>query len=292
MGESFVIKYRTENAKVFNVAFSSATKFALSIHLSHDRKHYICALKGAPEIIIEFCTTIQIGNEAVALNGAINYKQRIRRIVTELALRGERVVAIASKHLSTSEFPIPYKWHNENIPRKDFNLCGLLALMDPPRNSVAEAVHRCHTAGIKVVMVTGDHPATAVAISRKVGIISPESITIFDLAAKMKKSVSELRDQMHQCTAIVITGSELREMPNSQLREVFHLHSEIVFARTSPQQKLMIVEAAQSTGAIVAVTGDGVNDAPAMKRADIGKCAIQARSQCGPSKGDGSLKEV
>jgi sodium/potassium-transporting ATPase subunit alpha len=117
-------------------------------------------------------------------------------------------------------------------------------------------------------MVTGDHPITAKAIARSVGIISHDSETAEELALRLNVPLTKVN--YRDATAAVITGSDLRDMSSDQLDAVLSHHSEIVFARTSPQQKLIIVEGCQRAGAIVAVTGDGVNDSPALKKADIG----------------------
>jgi sodium/potassium-transporting ATPase subunit alpha len=117
-------------------------------------------------------------------------------------------------------------------------------------------------------MVTGDHPITAKAIARSVGIISEGSETVEDIAIRLNIPVEEVDPRMAK--AAVIHGQELRELSADQLDDILRNHPEIVFARTSPQQKLIIVEGCQRQGAIVAVTGDGVNDSPALKKADIG----------------------
>jgi sodium/potassium-transporting ATPase subunit alpha len=118
-------------------------------------------------------------------------------------------------------------------------------------------------------MVTGDHPITAKAIARSVGIISQDNETVEDIAARLNLPVNMV--DARDATAAVIGGSELRNMSSDELDFVLRHYPEIVFARTSPQQKLIIVEGCQRAGAIVAVTGDGVNDSPALKKADIGK---------------------
>jgi sodium/potassium-transporting ATPase subunit alpha len=141
-------------------------------------------------------------------------------------------------------------------------------MIDPPRAAVPDAVAKCRSAGIKVIMVTGDHPITAKAIARSVGIISEGSETVEDIAIRLSIPIEEVDARMAK--AAVIHGQELRELSADQLDEILRNHPEIVFARTSPQQKLIIVEGCQRQGAIVAVTGDGVNDSPALKKADIG----------------------
>jgi len=141
-------------------------------------------------------------------------------------------------------------------------------MIDPPRATVPDAVTKCRSAGIKVIMVTGDHPITAKAIARSVGIISAGSKTIDDLAEEQKIPVENINPR--DANAAVVNGTQLKDLSSEQLDDILRHHNEIVFARTSPQQKLIIVEGCQRLGAIVAVTGDGVNDSPALKKADIG----------------------
>ncbi len=117
-------------------------------------------------------------------------------------------------------------------------------------------------------MVTGDHPITAKAIAKSVGIISEGNETVEDMAQRLNIPVEEVDKRLAK--AAVVHGGELRDMNSDDLDDVLRYHTEIVFARTSPQQKLIIVEGCQRLGAIVAVTGDGVNDSPALKKADIG----------------------
>jgi len=138
-----------------------------------------------------------------------------------------------------------------------------MSLLDPPKASVPAAVARCRTAGIRVLMLTGDHPLTAAAIAKQVGIIAPTShLIIYDESTRPPLYGADV--------AALIPGSVLHRMSDHLLDQVIAAHWEIVLARTSPQQKLRIVEAFQRTGAVVAVTGDGVNDSPALKMADIG----------------------
>ena len=129
-------------------------------------------------------------------------------------------------------------------------------------------IYTCLSSSIQVIMVTGDHPITAKAIAKGVGIISEGNETVEDIAARLGVPVSEVNPR--DAKACVVHGSDLRDMTPSQIDEILSNHPEIVFARTSPQQKLIIVEGCQRQGQIVAVTGDGVNDSPALKKADIG----------------------
>jgi len=151
-----------------------------------------------------------------------------------------------------------------NFPVEKLCFVGLISLIDPPRPSVPGAVAKCHTAGIKVIMVTGDHPVTAKAISKQVGIIKED--TVEDIAKRMGVKPAQVQQQVD---AIVVAGDQIKSFVKEDWDRVLG-HKEIVFARTSPQQKLLIVESNQERGWIVAVTGDGVNDSPALKKANIG----------------------
>ena len=172
--------------------------------------------------------------------------------------------------LPADQFPVgyPFDADSENFPLTGLRFVGLMSMIDPPRAAVPDAVGKCRSAGIKVIMVTGDHPITAKAIAKGVGIISEGNETVEDIAARLGIPVTEVNPK--DAKACVVHGSDLRDMTPAQIDEVLINHPEIVFARTSPQQKLIIVEGCQRQGQIVAVTGDGVNDSPALKKADIG----------------------
>ncbi|XP_064444651.1 sodium/potassium-transporting ATPase subunit alpha-1 isoform X7 [Mirounga angustirostris] len=172
--------------------------------------------------------------------------------------------------LPDEQFPEGFQFDTDEVNFPVENLCfvGLISMIDPPRAAVPDAVGKCRSAGIKVIMVTGDHPITAKAIAKGVGIISEGNETVEDIAARLNIPVSQVNPR--DAKACVVHGSDLKDMTAEQLDDILKYHTEIVFARTSPQQKLIIVEGCQRQGAIVAVTGDGVNDSPALKKADIG----------------------
>ncbi|GCB81956.1 hypothetical protein scyTo_0023194, partial [Scyliorhinus torazame] len=172
--------------------------------------------------------------------------------------------------LPVDQFPPGYSFDTDDLNFPTENLCfvGLMSMIDPPRAAVPDAVGKCRSAGIKVIMVTGDHPITAKAIAKGVGIISEGNETVEDIAQRLNIPISQVNPR--DAKACVIHGTDLKDMVQEQLDQILANHTEIVFARTSPQQKLIIVEGCQRQGAIVAVTGDGVNDSPALKKADIG----------------------
>lgn len=166
-------KYRANHPKAAEIPFSSTTKYQLSIH--KDPAGYMVYMKGAPEVILDFCTTI------LAMDGSTKDMPAAdltlsRRACTELGYLGERVLAYCDLLLPSATYGPDYVFNTENpekynFPTRGYRFLGFISLIDPPRASVPEAVHTCRTAGIKVIMVTGDHPVTAMAIAKKVGII-------------------------------------------------------------------------------------------------------------------------
>ena len=191
---------------------------------SEDHPHHLVAAKGAPEAIIDLCHLPE------------GQAQTLETIAASMADEGLRVLGVARAKLPPqTEHAWPACQHDI-----EFSFVGLLGLQDPLRPDVKNAIALCHAAGIRVVMITGDHPRTAVAIARELGLPAEQ----------------------------VLTGSELNTLTGEALR--MRLRDVQVFARIVPQQKLRLVEAFKANGAIVAMTGDGVNDAPALKSAHIG----------------------
>ncbi|XP_044019378.1 sodium/potassium-transporting ATPase subunit alpha-B-like [Aphidius gifuensis] len=263
-------KIRLQYTKIAEIPFNSNTKYQLSIH--RDENGYNIYMKGAPEVIMDFCTSI-LSMDGLTRDLTSNDIIEARQACTELAFLGERVLAYCDLHLPNSKYSQDFKFNTDtprtyNFPTRQYRFLGLISLIDPPRASVPNAVHTCRAAGIKIIMVTGDHPVTAIAIAKAVGIISEGNETKYEKAFKLGKSFSQVNQLGRE--AIVITGNELRNMNDDELDDIIRNYEEIVFARTSPQQKLLIVESCQRLGEIVAVTGDGVNDSPALRKADIG----------------------
>ncbi|XP_043657317.1 sodium/potassium-transporting ATPase subunit alpha isoform X1 [Drosophila teissieri] len=259
--------FRQKHLKLTEIPFNSTEKYQVSVHeFNSNDGYFIVEMKGAPERILDRCNTIIIHGQTVELSPAL--KLEFEEAYLEMGGMGERVLGFADLLLPSSKYPITYEFKAEppNFPLENLRFLGLISLIDPPRAAVPDAVAKCRSAGVRVIMVTGDHPITAKAIARSVGIITTP--TTEDIAKQRGVAVVDIDPR--QATAIVVHGGELREMKAEELDAVIYYHNEIVFARTSPQQKLIIVEACQRRGEIVAVTGDGVNDSPALKRADIG----------------------
>jgi len=262
--------YRNRNKKVCEVPFNSTNKYQVSSHDTEDPNdpRYLLVMKGAPERILDRCSTIYIGGKEKVLDDEM--KEAFNNAYLELGGLGERVLGFCDLMLPSDKYPPGYKFDADdpNFPLSGLRFVGLMSMIDPPRAAVPDAVAKCRSAGIKVIMVTGDHPITAKAIAKSVGIISEGNETVEDIAQRLNIPVSEVNPS--EAKAAVIHGSELKDLSGDQLDDILRHHTEIVFARTSPQQKLIIVEGCQRMGAIVAVTGDGVNDSPALKKADIG----------------------
>ncbi|TWW73988.1 Sodium/potassium-transporting ATPase subunit alpha-3 [Takifugu flavidus] len=225
-------------------------------------------MKGAPERILDRCSTIMIFGQEHPLDQS--WTEAFQSAYMELGGLGERVLGFCHSTLSSSQFPrgFTFDCDDVNFPTEQLCFLGLISMIDPPRAAVPDAVGKCRSAGIKVIMVTGDHPITAKAIAKGVGIISEGNETVEDIAERLNIPLSQVNPR--DAKACVVHGSDLKDMSSENLDDVLRNHTEIVFARTSPQQKLIIVEGCQRQGAIVAVTGDGVNDSPALKKADIG----------------------
>uniref|UniRef100_A0A8C3MQV2 Sodium/potassium-transporting ATPase subunit alpha n=1 Tax=Geospiza parvula TaxID=87175 RepID=A0A8C3MQV2_GEOPR len=246
-----VKRMRDRNPKVTEIPFNSTNKYQLSIHeREEDPQGYLLVMKGAPERILDRCSRILLQGQEQPLDQEM--REAFQNAYLELGGLGERV-------LGTSGGPggILGGWRGD--PEE---IWGRRAWIRTWRNLPE------HPPG--VIMVTGDHPITAKAIAKGVGIISEGNETVEDIAARLNIPVSQVNPR--EAKACVVHGSDLKDMSSEQLDEILRNHTEIVFARTSPQQKLIIVEGCQRQGApIVPVTpGDGVNDSPALKKADIG----------------------
>jgi len=265
-----VMDYRARNKKVAEIPFNSTNKFQVSIHETEDKNdnRYLLVMKGAPERIVDRCSSIIVDGRELPLTE--EWKNAFETAYMELGGLGERVLGFCDYMLPADKYPNGYPFDAEevNFPLEGLRFVGLMSMIDPPRAAVPDAVSKCRSAGIKVIMVTGDHPITAKAIARSVGIISEGTETVEDIAARKGIKVEDVNPR--EARACVVHGGEIKEMSEKQIDDILMYHTEIVFARTSPQQKLIIVEGCQRMGAIVAVTGDGVNDSPALKKADIG----------------------
>ena len=222
--------------RVQEIPFDSDRKLMTTVNESNGK--YIVYTKGGVDELLARCTKYIINGEIK--NDLKEFKERIKEVNNEMASSALRVLAMAYKELD-------HKPTNEemNSMESDLIYIGMVGMIDPPRLEVKDAVAKCKKAGIKTVMITGDHKVTAIAIAKTLGILENEDEAI--------------------------TGLELEEMSQEELEKNVRKYS--VYARVSPEHKVRIVKAWQANGEIVAMTGDGVNDAPSLKNADIG-CAM------------------
>ena len=223
---------QASSPRIDSIPFESEHKFMATLHKSADGKEFLL-VKGAPEVILEHCDRQQTASGQSAPLDRAHFGQASDK----LAGQGERVLALAwlENPAVTTGSLAP-----ADLP-KNLVLLGLIGLLDPPRKDAIEAVHECHGGGIRVTMITGDHKITAAAIAKMLGIGDGKT---------------------------AITGAEIEGMNETALQE--KVRNVDVFARASPEHKLRLVKAVQANKQIVAMTGDGVNDAPALKKADIG----------------------
>ncbi len=212
------------------IPFESEHKFMATLHHDHDG-HGVIHCKGAPERVLDMCETQRQAGRDCPLDVAYWHER-----IDEMASRGQRLLAVAFKPAAAEQCELSF-----TDVESGFSLIGVVGISDPPREAAVQAVKACHSAGIRVKMITGDHVATARAIAGAMDIgVGREALT----------------------------GPDLKAMDDDTLHNRI---AEIdVFARTTPEQKLRLVQALQAQGEIVAMTGDGVNDAPALKRADVG----------------------
>ena len=213
------------------IPFDARHRFMATLNHDHDN-HAVVSVKGAPERILAMCSTQRSASGGTEPLLAEDWHARAEAIAAE----GQRVLAFAVRPVDPGHTVLEF-----SDVESDLVLVGLVGLIDPPRPEAIEAVSACHDAGIRVKMITGDHRGTAAAIGRQIGLQSPDK---------------------------VLTGADLDAMDDTALAACI-LETDI-FARTSPEHKLRLVMALQAHGLTVAMTGDGVNDAPALKRADAG----------------------
>jgi magnesium-transporting ATPase (P-type) len=220
--------------RVHEIPFDARRKRMTTIHREVDRE--VAFIKGAPREVLQLCSHVLVDGETQLISEAI--RAEIMAANDEYSRRALRVLGLARRDLP----PRSGAYTPETIER-DLTFLGLMAMMDPPRPEVEQAIQACRQAGIRIVMITGDYGLTAESLARRVGMLTTPNPTI-------------------------VTGAEMDAMDDLKLKQL--LDQEIIFARMAPDHKLRLVSAYQSCGEVVAVTGDGVNDTPALRKADVG----------------------
>ncbi|EAR95129.1 Na,H/K antiporter P-type ATPase alpha subunit family protein (macronuclear) [Tetrahymena thermophila SB210] len=263
--------------------FNSSCKFALTVVEEQNENSEYCAyIKGAPEKIWTFCKYLQTSQGSVQINSQIS--KEFKHVNLQFGKSGERVLGFAKLQFPKRDYPKGFQFNlsnpqNFNFQLEGFTFVGLVSLIDPPKPTVPASILECRSAGVKVIMVTGDQPPTATEIARQVNIIPRGVKTVDEIA---EERCIDWYEAIDLSDAIVVHGDRIVECIQRKIDEdgnednkFYYLQQWVqkpycVFARTTPAQKLQIVQACQSVGFICAVTGDGVNDSPAIKQADIG----------------------
>jgi Ca2+-transporting ATPase len=224
-----------QEPRIAEIPFSSERKRMTTIHIKNGQK--IAYMKGAPEIVLAKCTHIVLDGKIEKL--VQNQRADLQKVIESMALQALRNLGFAYK-----EFPNEMTSFDETL-EEGFIFVGVMGMIDPPRPEVKDAIDICRKAGIRVVMITGDHKLTATAVAKELNLLGEEDPN-----------------------GVVLTGSELEQMTDQQLSDV--VEKVVIYARVAPEHKVRIVKAWKEKDQIVAMTGDGVNDAPALKKADIG----------------------
>ncbi|RNA18052.1 cation-transporting ATPase pma1 [Brachionus plicatilis] len=234
--------------------------------LNDEANEDIVLIKGAPDYLLKKTTTIleKNGGQTPLNNQIIS---QIIRLQNEWCIQGQRVLVVCKRKVNYALASQKENFELENFIHEtnDFCLVGLVGIIDPPREGIADVISKLKEAGIKVLMVTGDYALTAAAIAVQIGIFT---VPDYDTLENMRIRNKENRHNYDK-KALLLTGSDIENMLEDDWRLVT-LYKEIVFARTTPEQKLRTVKEFQKDKYVVGVTGDGVNDAPALKSADIG----------------------
>ncbi|KAM0688020.1 hypothetical protein COBT_000723 [Conglomerata obtusa] len=250
--------------KVYEVPFNSELKYQLCV--VNENENFKIILKGAPDVLIEYCNTFYDHKDIQEISG--QFISSYLKTYEQFASQGQRVIAVIEKIINKKDAA---EFHNKinnfkhkdiqyGFCLKDFTFLGMIGIIDPPKNGVKDAIMKLRIAGIQVIMITGDHPLTAEYIARQVYILS-ETPT--------NNILSKINELESSSGSLIICGDTLEHLTETEWDNIL-LKKEIVFARTSPKQKLLIVKKFQAKGHIVGVSGDGVNDSPALKKAHLG----------------------
>ena len=279
-----VSSLRTGWRSIFKVAFNSKNKFAITVTQQDDGlsdDHKLLIIKGAPDILLLRCGSYMDKNGYVE-RLEDGDRRTLETLKDKWSAQGKRVILLAQKRLGKLALdPVnetrEYEQEVMTLATNELVLVGMVAIVDPPREEIPEVVSTLRGAGIKVFMVTGDFRLTAGAIAAECGIITQPPERVNDAinlasdddeleAAGIGKEVEFRSEHLH---SLILSGADIETLDESQWDKVAK-YDEIVFARTTPEHKLRIVKELQKRGLIVGMTGDGVNDAPSLKKADVG----------------------
>jgi len=239
--------------QIAKIPFTSERKIMITFHTIKDSDEILVVTKGAPEIVLDLCRKARVKGKEVQLKDEL--RRRIKKMNIKLGIKTYRNLGLAYARVKPEDLVIPTEEDQKDIKKFlqraiKFNFLGLFALWDPPRKEAIDSIKLCKRSGIKVVMVTGDQTATALAVAEKIGIYKDGDK--------------------------ILTGSDLDLMDDKEFEKI--VKDVVVYSRTSPQHKMRIVQGLKAQDEVVAMTGDGVNDAPALTKADIGIAMGQSGS--------------
>ncbi|KAK6465239.1 putative Ca2+ ATPase [Scheffersomyces coipomensis] len=279
--------------KKFEIPFNSKDKYMISVVESFQQEHwsdigfntdcvgyddeYLVMVKGAPDILLESCNyMMQTNSTLVELTPDL--KQQVQSLQLRWANDGKRVIMCCSKLIpkkSTIDFNLKLEAAKEikQLIQTDLILIGMIAIEDPPRRGIESVIQKLRTAGIKIIMITGDFEATGLSIAKQCGIITNDKHIDKYEDLTYYHDEKDLDDECEN--AISITGPDLNKLDEAQWENLI-TYNELVFTRTTPEQKLLIIKQFQKYKQVIGMTGDGINDAPSLKQADVGISIMNA----------------
>lgn len=263
--------------RVHQIPFNSKNKWMLTMHKDPQRNSsYLTYVKGAPDVLLPRCTSYYSGLESRIKPMDENARRMLSDFQASLSRRAERVIVLCQRYYTPSAAVGSNDFNDEVLAHgvHDLTVIGIFGIVDLPRPETARTIAACRRAGIRFFMVTGDFGLTAAAIARDVGIFTgtAEPDTVDDLRLSTSDDENE-KQSLRSRRSLLINGPSISSLSDEQWDAVCQ-YEEIVFARTSPEQKYRIVEEFKARNNVVAVTGDGVNDAPALRTADVGIAVV------------------
>ncbi|KAE8353888.1 hypothetical protein BDV28DRAFT_147659 [Aspergillus coremiiformis] len=263
--------------RIHQIPFNSKNKWMLTIHRDPaNTDGYLAFVKGAPDVLLPKCTSYLSGVNNTVKTLDESAKKLFSNFQAELSRRAERVIVLCQRRFTPRTAVGSNDFNDEVLTEcvRGLTVVGIFGIIDPPRLETAETVAACRNAGVRFFMVTGDFGLTAAAIARDIGIFSgtAEPDTVDNLKHITNDENGE-KQSLHSRRSLLVDGAHISSLNDWQWDTVCK-YEEIVFARTTPEQKYRIVEKLKHRGNVVAVTGDGVNDAPALRAADIGIAVV------------------
>ncbi|ODV82223.1 putative Ca2+ ATPase [Suhomyces tanzawaensis NRRL Y-17324] len=283
--------YKNRWNKTFEVAFNSKEKYMATLlepssqeadiwndigfnaNCIEFENEYLLTVKGAPDILLENCGFVMEKNNTLTVLSQES-KQHIEKIQHNWSRNGKRVVMMASKLIPKDSLNLSDRLETVKLIREavksDLILVGLVGIEDPPRKDIDKVINQLREAGIKIIMITGDFELTGLSIAKQCGIVTTDKVdSVDDLSYELIENVDD------NSRAISITGPQLKRVSEEQWQNLIQ-YNELVFTRTTPEQKLLIIKQFQKYKQIIGMTGDGINDAPSLKQADVGISIITA----------------